>query len=146
MLQEQRTRKMKRISVKCLLTEWVSSAYNCELFWNQKGNSTVGWYSFHRHRLSVSRTCSVLVGKFPLSPQLSTDLICKPNKLKFQTPGYTVAKRDWFIAIFMGYESIILNRIHSACIKPALPLRRQSWGVKHGGKNPFWGGDVPGRV
>ena len=132
MVQEQNSWKTKTISVKCVLTGWVLSAHHCELRLNQKGNLTVWWYAFYRHRLSVS---SVLVGKLTLSPHLSTDLICKPNKLKFQTPGYTAAKRNWFIAIFMGYESIILNRIHSV---PVLNLFYHSEAWKLGCKNSFW--------
>ena len=133
-VQERHKRKTRGISVKCLLTGPVLSVHNCELYLNQKGNCAVGWCLFYR--LSVSRTCSVLVGKFPLSPPLSTDLICKPNKLKFQTPGYTAAKRDWFIAIFMGYESIIPNSIHSV---PALKLlcHSEDRARRRGSENPL---------
>lgn len=67
-------------------------ALKCWITFKSKGKLFRGWYSFSRCRLSVSRTCSALVGSFPLQPQLCTDLICKANKLKFQTPGQHCGK------------------------------------------------------
>lgn len=89
------------------------SVHKFEIYLNQKGSSTMDDYHFIDTDSQWAEPAVFWLASFHSKLNCALTWFVKLINWNFRPLGNTAATHNWFIAIFMGYESIILNRIHS---------------------------------